>query len=624
MLPPHAPPVNPALPRALPLLLLALSACAPEARAPHARRPASRQIGLSPEAHREDLSRENGLREATQLGHLPEPEPWLHLSERERAAPPPEVTLLSGLGPDLLGLEVDLERGASLMAYVDEEIPRSRWSRYGLAALTYEEVWGETGDDGLCEEGALIDTFEAEDGSAWEASYAVGRFGHLLDRPEPILEVISDDCAASLLAAAGDLEAALDEDCDEYDEHTFFPEGSDCRACLEREGGDYAVCVETDLCPEEAITASWTIEAGEKVWWRTAVAYLWACAPDLPVPMYLMADISDQGEMPEPFDHAAWAYFCVPYWDDGAGEPVYGCSDGTGGWAYGHTLGEGAVGRVNFVRAEGDEGEPHYDRLWYAHSMKIRGGPTIDRFWATAPGSGQISMPDDGLTGGDPDLQLPESLVTESAAGRWGLNPYALRPDGEDESELDDTYARDWLATLTLKTATTIDGIYIRTYNHNRCVEGAWEGPFADGSYRCEQLDPPSVGWGNDVSVGPWALLDLPGSWQTQDFVQQFYMPLATLGSTGLPDPLVPGGATVLVAGTEALADEDWDSASWPHTFTPDQARYEARAYDYDGDRWLWGDTYRFGKDPDLDLRVVLNTNQLRGYRPEETNDDQE
>lgn len=613
MLPRRARPVNPCL--ALALLL----GCAPQDPAASARRPVSRQLGPGRAALDDGQRVQHGLDEALRLGHLPPPSYPLHLSELGDAPPPPpDQSVMSGLGPDLTGLEVDMDRGSALAEYVDENVSSGRWRTYGVAALTYEEIWGESGDDGLCEEGALLDSFEDEDGAAWEASYAMGQYGHLLDDPETLYEELGGDCTDALLAAAGDVEAALEDGCDEYQEHSFFPEGSACRSCLGETAGDFTACVDSGDCEEEAITSAWTLEDGEKVWWRAALAYAWACAPDLPIPLYIMAEIEDDGTLPDPFDHAGWAYFCVPYWEESAGEPSYQCSAGTDGWALGHTLGEGAVGRVNYIRPEGADDEPHFDRVWYAHSMKIKGGPTVQSFWATAPGSAQISMPLDAIRSGEPDLAVGESAYRPGAVGRWGLNPLELRPDGQDATELDDTFARDWLATLTLKTATTIDGIYIQTYNHNRCADGGWEGPLEDGSWVCTTLKPPEIGWADDVPVGSWADLDTPGDWSTQDFNQHLFFPMATLGSTGLPDSHVEGGAVVMVAGTENLADEDWDSCTWPDLFTPDHAVYEALPGDWGGAGYLLGDTYRFDKHKDLDLRVVLNTNQRRGYRPEE------
>ena len=555
----------------------------------------------------------NGLGEAIARGHLPEPD-WAPSFAGLSLPPEPPASDdldLEPLGAPIKNASMDLDAGAELTAYVDENIPLSRWNRYGISALTFEEVWGADGTGGVCEEGALLASFE-EDGVQYEASYSAGRYGHFVGNITPLTETMSSGCEASLLDAGGDIKAALDDRCDEYEEHTFFPEGSDCRACLESGGGDYAACVDDGACLEEAVTTSWTEIDGEKVWARTALGYAWACAPDIPAVTYLMADISDDGALPEPWDHAAWLYFCTAYWDDQAGEPAFGCQSGDGGAALGDAVGAGVVGRVNHIRPEGEEGAPYYNRLYYSAKASVLGVGSITRFWASVPGAGQISVErtEDTSFRGD----FADEPVGQQGIVGWGLNPYELRPDGADPSVLDDTLARDWLATLTLKTATTIDGILINTYNHNRCLQ--WEGPNDDGVSRCVAMAPPDFAWDEDARSHWWQRLDTPGDWSNGPS-QVLAYPYATIGSTGLPDPGVPGGNVVEIAGSPVLADPDWDACAWPDQFVPDIAPYEAMPVDYGGDAWLWGQTYRFGKDPDLDLRVVLNTNDTRGFCPE-------
>ena len=162
----------------------------------------------------------------------------------------------------------------------------------------------------------------------------------------------------------------------------------------------------------------------------------------------------------------------------------------------------------------------------------------------------------------------------------------------------------EWLATITLKTATTIDGIFIYTYNHNRCDEGAWEGPYDDGTWRCTSMHLPDLGFQNDV----WNL------WVTSEFLQAYPIPVTTLGGTGLPDPDIPGGVVPQIAGTPTLADADWDACSWPATFLPDKAPMEDTPGDWGGPASLLADTWRFDKPSDLDLRLLLSTVQPRGY----------
>lgn len=599
---------------ALPLLALA---CSPRPPVAEARiRPVHDQLGLQRAVAAEGLNRPNGIREAIARGHLPAPAYATSFGGID-ADPPrlrPEPTDMSGLGPEISGASVDDTLGQRLLDYVDENVSSRNWSTYGVASLTYDEIWGTDGTDGLCEEGAILASAEA-DGVTYEASYGPGVYGSFIGGIDAIMESMDEGCAAALLASGGDIDAALEAgDCDEYTEHTFFPEGSECRSCLEGVG-DYAACEDEGACLDEAASASWTYDDdGQKVWARTAVGLIWACAPDLPVPMYLMADLTEEGDIPETFDHEAWRYFCLPYWDEGAREPVYGCSSGAG---LGHTIGAGAVGRVNYIREEGASGTPHFDRVWYASSVSLGARTKIKYFWATVPGAGQISLPDDRHRPLDePSADLSDEPVgsSDGVAG-WGFNPHALRPDGTDPEDLDDTYARDWLATLVLKTATTIDGILIQTYNHSRCL--SWEGPDDEGRYLCTALGPHDPDWKEDVDISPWVYFDGAGAWTQPGFTQLFYTPMATIASTGLPDDLVPGGAVPLIAGTANLADPDWEDCAWPHQFVPDVAVYEPELHDPGAKGWLWGDAYNFGKDPDLDLRVVLNTNQWRGFCPE-------
>lgn len=597
-------------------LLLSLNACAPGVQTAGTRPPTAHSLAPTREIMRQGLGADNGIADAIARG-IVHPRETQHLDERYRMPQPPATDLLSGLGPDLTGLTLDMDLGQDLADYVDENIPRTRWASYGVMSLTLDEIFGDDGETGLCQPGAALDTFD-EDGTTWEASYNLSIYVYFIDGPSPVMADIDDGCIDALAGAGGDVDAAVGADCDETYEHTFFPEGSSCRSCLEEGGGDYLACEDSGDCASEAPYVSWISQgSGEKMWFNMLEGEVFACAPDLPAPMYVFANLEPDGSLPPVFDHEDWAFFCYGYWSNRSGGPTYTCSEGTGGWQLGHTLGEGAVDRVNYIRPEGSSELGHYDRLWYAHSLSIQDGPTIQYFWATAPGAAQISMPTGDFRSGDVDVALDTDPVDWTYYSAWNLNPYALRPDGTDPDVLDDTYARDWLATLTLKTATTIDGILIQTYNHNRCADEDWEGPFADGSYSCATPGPRTLAWREDVNVGYNVNLTSPTD-PDQGFEQVVSYPMATLGSTGLPDPDVPGGATVQLAGTASLADEDWDSSSWPTTFVPDHVAFESLPSQRDHGRWLWGDTWRFGAHPELDLRVVLNTNQLRGFRPEE------
>ncbi len=518
---------------------------------------------------------------------------------------------LSLLGPPIAG-DLDMDRGQALLSFVEANISSRNWSSYGVQALTYDQTWGVDGTPGLCEEPAVKVNFE-EAGVAYEANYSLGLYGSLIGDPELMYEVMSGECIRELAESGGDL-SQIGDRCDEFIQHTFFPDDSACKSCLEVGAGDWESCVAARACLDEAPLVSWVDDGDGKVWLRTGTATVLACAPDLTAQVFILGAYGDDGSLPLPWDHAGWAHVCLGYWDEGARAPAYGCTPGVGGWEAGHTLGAGGVGRVNYIRAAGEGGEPHRDRIWYSSEVDLGRDGTVSWFWATTPGAGQISAPESGIVTGMVSPDLSNEPFSFDPIATWGMNPLLLRPDGTDESNLDHTFARDWLATLTLKTATTRDGVLINTFNANRCEEGRWEGPFADGSYRCAQPGPPHTGWHNDASVGAASGLSTSGAWSDQDFPQVYHLPLTTIGSTGLPDPLVPGGNTALIAGTATLADPDFDNCAWPHQFVPDSISYEARPEEFGGEAWLWGQTWKFGKDPVLDLRVVLNTNEARGY----------
>ena len=122
-------------------------------------------------------------------------------------------------------------------------------------------------------------------------------------------------------------------------------------------------------------------------------------------------------------------------------------------------------------------------------------------------------------------------------------------------------------------------------------------------------MGPPDPGWTNDaLHYG-----DTLDDGQTYSYP----IPISTIGSTGLPDPEVPGGIVPLIAGSQRLAEPEWEDCVWPNSFVADIEPYPDTPWDYEGPASLEGDGYRFGKDPNLDLRVVLNTTIPRHYCPE-------
>ena len=92
---------------------------------------------------------------------------------------------------------------------------------------------------------------------------------------------------------------------------------------------------------------------------------------------------------------------------------------------------------------------------------------------------------------------------------------------------------------------------------------------------------------------------------------------MLTLASTGLPDPDDPTGISVHVAGSPGY--EQFERHAFPHRFEPDLVPYDLAPEDsgWEGAGPLTGHTYRFGKDPDWDIRVVMGATQHRYHRPE-------
>jgi hypothetical protein len=521
--------------------------------------------------------------------------------------PPPgwETNILDELGAALSDARVG-EGGAALAARMDE-LPDATVEQLGVAALTFEELYGSSFRTGLCED-ARIELELEEDGVPYEADLVLPAHMSFVNEIEAAMEDLPDACIDALLEAKGDVELALaDGGCVEEDEIMFFAEDSECRDCLEDQAGDYEACVDDRDCPDEAPLVTWFEETpGEKTWYGMAEAYLWACAPDWTLYTLVLGNIETDGTLPRAFDHESWAYLCMPLWDPATEAAQFLCFPGAGGPQRGDTLAIGVAGRVMSIHEKGSNELLHRDRPYYSPRVTMENGAELRWMWGWTPGLGELSLPPiEPDSNGNGKYDIEDENYGFPLAG-WGLDPFALRPDGTDPDDLDDTFARDWLATLTLKLSTTADGVIIGTYNYNRCA--AWDGPDETGAWWCREQGEPTYGFHNDGQ----------SVWTDASFVSSYTLPMATIGSTGLPDPLVPGGVVTLIAGTDALANPDWDDCAWPHRFVPDWVPYEDAPGGFGGPTSLWGHTYKFGKDPDLDLRVVLHTNIERGFCAED------
>ncbi len=557
------------------------------------------------------------LRLASGAGDVPHglpprgPEPVSsHLADLEpapdsRSAFDVDDNLLSSLGGVLEGTSGG--GGEELQAVLDGMTGRR--AANGIGALTLNQLFGDTFHPGLCENGEILTTIDDGD-RGLDASFQLATFMQFVSDPAPSNTPMPGDCKAGVEANAGDVDAAeADGSCTEQEVYEFFREGEDCRACVGETAGDVTACVDEGRCYARAPVASWIDNAdGTESWYRMAKADIWACAPDWSAVAVILADLGPDGSMPEPFDHPAWGYLCIPYWDEASETSTYTCFPGEDA-IVGDTVGVGFFGRVQWMRTAGDESAPiqHRNRVAYA-SQAIVDGLTIHYFWGFTPtGLGVISKPS-GIpdTNGDGVTDLGDENFGFGLDG-WGINPLALRPDGADPTVLDDTLARDWLAAAALKFSTTRDGVPIQLSNHNRCADGAWEGPYDDGSWRCTTMSAPDGNWLDDAN----------NTWFDSSFTRAYPMFLTTIGSTGLPDPDVPGGVVPEVAGSPTLANPAFDDCTWPDEFTADLVPYEDTPAAFGGRASLWGDSYRFGKDPDLDLRAVLSTVEPRGFCPE-------
>jgi hypothetical protein len=319
-------------------------------------------------------------------------------------------------------------------------------------------------------------------------------------------------------------------------------------------------------------TFLWNGVEGRQIVARAAYSYWGACAPAWFALGVFIYTPDEEGTIPAPFDQDRWIGYCLPFWREDLDSFYLGCAgellDGTDL----HTLGEGLGSRVAYLRPSGTEGRPWWDRTVWTSGIRFEIGPV-------------------------------SSLAD---LGGWGLPPLELRPDGSDPSNPDDTFARDYVAAVVLKTSTRRNGVIVSFDNHDRCRDGAWAGPDERGRWRCTDMGPPTAGW-SDGGAQYWTE---PGSGMV------FSIPMMTLASTGLPDPDVPGGVVIHVASSPAY--ERFEGWAYPHAFEPDLVPFDdvPEAAEQPGSGSLVGQTYRFGKDPQWDVRMVMGSNWHRFHRP--------
>lgn len=483
-----------------------------------------------------------------------------------RAGPPggpPAETVVGRLLPDLEGATWDADRGAALddaLAALDPER-----AALGLAGLTYDTFAA------TCEDPRIL----WSDG-VHEAALDVP-WGFLMTAPPARDRYALDAACTDALDTLGPA-GAVGAGCDAADERAFFAEGSACRDCLA--DADWAECRAAEACPAEATRQA---KLGSR-WYGMARADTLLCAPGhLGTTWGMVADLDEDADLPDPWDHGGWDAWCLAFWFDG-GTDLY-CITDSPALAHGDAL----VSGLAWVREIGDDRTPQAGRASVIDSVEVD-GVTFHTTWLTSSGVVAVSA--------------PPSLTPDG----WGLDPRALRPDGTDPADPDHTQAREYVAALAMKVASSRDGVPVAPSNHNRCT--SWTGPYADGSSACEAPGAWSTdGWLDDGMV----------SWWDARAGEIYSFPLVTLASTGLPDPAIPGGLVPRVLSSTTLADPDWEGCAWGETFVPDQMRVLDTAPAGSDTPYAVhdGQTFRQGRPDDPGVRLWLATNQRREFCPE-------
>lgn len=488
-------------------------------------------------------------------------------------------SVLPELWTSLRGVDLDMDLGGPLMDRLDE-LPDSVVAVNGVSALTLPEMWGtpeQDYEDGLCQPLGLQWSFE-EGGEDWEGELLLWQYNAFAMPIDWMMIEMSPACREALDGTPPD---DVGDACSQNDEVAFFREGSACRGCLD--GSSYDACVDEGECASQAPNAfHWAGGDDRFTDVQVSTSYILACAPNWLSLIYLISRYSDEPDPPSAFDQDAWIGYCLPYTDETSGEILVGCvGEDLQPNTEGHTLGEGIPVRVTHIRPEGTDIEGWHDRPGFLQSMRLSSGLTASQFWAgPSPGIAPLSAP--------------------MSSGGWGVNPTWLTPDGTDPTWPDDTFARDFVAAYTLKTSTARNGVLVSFDNHNRCE--SWQGPDDLGRYRCERLGVPVDGWNDDgynADVGDGV----------------FSIPIRTIASTGLPDPDVPGGAAIHVAGSPSFEQiEHW---AYPHTWLPDLIPYDdaPTTTTTAGAGAIEGEAYRFDGHPDR-IRMVMGSNWQRFPRP--------
>lgn len=470
-----------------------------------------------------------------------------------------------------------LDRGQRLTDTI-ASFPEERRA-LGVSGLSYQQIFS-----GLCE-AAAVDVEVTHEGQTYDARFLAEEYAWATS-PQPTLYALSSTCTDALLRTGGAVEDAVGAGCSGEDLSAHFPSGSACRLCLDVDG-DHARCVARNACKEQMNREMALVVGNQVEYYDVLEAAVLACAPNYVTTMFILAnELGPDNEVPAPFDPQAYHSFCWWTWNISAGRVEPSCNEKVG--EVNVSVADVTTGRVDYIRPRGDTTSNFYfDRWWFASTVEVEGYS----FQST-------SMPANTVA----QLSVPNAVERG-----WGYPPNDLRPGGTDRNDPEQTYARDWIAALTLKTATRIDGVLINHYNRNLCSDDLWQGPDEHGRYYCKQ---PLFEDGGPPDDGLWNY-DWGGYIQTFETLRSETYPMLTLASTGLPDPEIPGGYVAHILGSPTLADPEWENCRYPDLFYPDEmSNWESP----EALPSITTQTYRFGKDPRFDIRVVLATNTRRAF----------
>jgi len=483
-----------------------------------------------------------------------------------------EPSQVSGLFPDATGATFK-RSGINPVADAIAALPPER-QLLGISGLTTTQMYGPEQEGGVCEDIMINLEIPTEDGM-WEADFRASGGMIFAGSPERISYALPQDCVDALLNG---------EACSLDDQWSHFPEGSDCEVCLNVDG-DHARCVSEGECPTEAYrrVRGYSQRHGQQISYTALSVPTLFCAPDIIREAILLSyGFDDDDPLPDPFAHYAYEGLCVEQWNEAQGKPTLYCSQSIAGGA---TIVDMVVAEVDDLGPASAEGKQYNHRLAFLSSIEVE-GITFTGSYLHENTLGPVSQPWGENYG-------------------WNLPPMELRPDGDDINDINDTFARGWVAGVAMKIASNRNLVPVVPFNANRCNEGGWVSLDDGRSYCSDVGDWIENGFGSDG----WL------SWWDQDKNQMMAFPWVTLASTGLPDSNIPGGFLPHIAGSTTLADPEWNECAWPDQFKPDLMRvYDAieeqgRAPYASFD----GQTVRFDS-PDHDYRLAIATSQTRDF----------